>query len=156
MAALSKDDKLKPAVDNIVITVFALKRDRSLNAGSDVARAIEEHYGLRLDETLVQSSVDRCVSLRQAKEKRKTEISYCSRYPNYRRGGLVTRDLTRTSHNGNSRKFTIETILRVRARPEDGAIMVMMLELASAGNLRTAKLRALGHDQTQATIQSIG
>ena len=40
--------------------------------------------------------------------------------------------------------------------PDDETVTAMMLDLASAGNLRTATLRAFDHDQMQAIIQRTG
>ena len=40
--------------------------------------------------------------------------------------------------------------------PDDETVTAMMLELTSAGNLRTAMLRAYDHDQMQAIIQRLG
>ncbi len=40
--------------------------------------------------------------------------------------------------------------------PDDESITAMMLELTSAGNLRTSTLRAFDHDQMQAIIQRTG
>lgn len=58
MVALSKDSKLKPAVDNLVTTVLAIDDDRPSTA-AQVVDAIDAYFGLSLSETLVQSSLDR-------------------------------------------------------------------------------------------------
>ena len=63
MVALSRDGQLKPAIDNLVVTILALERNALLKTGADVAEAIGQWFGLNLSETLVQSSVDRCVTL---------------------------------------------------------------------------------------------
>ena len=44
-------------------------------------------------------------------------------------------------------------IVCVIEAPDDETITAMMLELTSAGNLRTSTLRAFDHDQMQAIIQ---
>lgn len=62
MVALSKHGKLKPAIDNVVTSVFSLEGDCSLHGAEDTTKAIRERFGLSLDETLVRSSIDRCVS----------------------------------------------------------------------------------------------
>ncbi len=47
-------------------------------------------------------------------------------------------------------------IVGVIEAPDDETITAMMLELTSAGNLRTSTLRAFDHDQMQAIIQRLG
>jgi uncharacterized protein with GYD domain len=49
--------------------------------------------------------------------------------------------------------YDIVTIIEA---PDDETATAMMLELTSAGNLRTATLRAFDHDQLQAIIQRVG
>ena len=49
--------------------------------------------------------------------------------------------------------YDIVTIIEA---PDDESVTAMMLELTSAGNLRTATLRAFDHDQMQAIIQRVG
>jgi uncharacterized protein with GYD domain len=49
--------------------------------------------------------------------------------------------------------YDIVTIIEA---PDDETATAMMLELTSAGNLRTATLRAFDHDQMQAIIQRVG
>jgi uncharacterized protein with GYD domain len=51
------------------------------------------------------------------------------------------------------RHYDIVTIIEA---PDDETATAMMLELTSAGNLRTATLRAFDHDQMQAIIQRVG
>ena len=46
-------------------------------------------------------------------------------------------------------------IVAIVEAPDDETVTAMMLELTSAGNLRTAMLRAYDHDQMQAIIQRI-
>jgi uncharacterized protein with GYD domain len=40
--------------------------------------------------------------------------------------------------------------------PDDETVAAMVLELTSAGNLRTSTLRAFDHDEMQAIIQRTG
>ena len=40
--------------------------------------------------------------------------------------------------------------------PDDESATAMLLELGSAGNLRTTTLRAYGHDEMQGIIQRLG
>jgi uncharacterized protein with GYD domain len=47
-------------------------------------------------------------------------------------------------------------IVSIIEAPDDETATAMMLELTSAGNLRTATLRAFDHDQMQAIIQRVG
>jgi uncharacterized protein with GYD domain len=47
-------------------------------------------------------------------------------------------------------------IVAILEAPDDETVTAMMLELGSAGNLRTATLRAYDHDQMQAIIQRLG
>jgi hypothetical protein len=61
MVALSKDSKLKPAVDNLVTTVLAIDDD-NLSAAAQVVGAIDAYFGLSLSELLVQSSIDRNIT----------------------------------------------------------------------------------------------
>ena len=49
--------------------------------------------------------------------------------------------------------YDIVTIIEA---PDDETATAMRLELTSAGNLRTATLRAFDHDQMQAIIQRVG
>jgi uncharacterized protein with GYD domain len=44
-------------------------------------------------------------------------------------------------------------IVAIIEAPDDETVTAMMLELTSAGNLRTSTLRAFDHDQMQAIIQ---
>jgi uncharacterized protein with GYD domain len=39
--------------------------------------------------------------------------------------------------------------------PDDESVTAMMLELTSAGNLRTTTLRAFDHDEMQAIVQRV-
>ena len=47
-------------------------------------------------------------------------------------------------------------IVAILQAPDDESVTAMMLELTSAGNLRTSTLRAFDHDQMQAIIQRLG
>jgi uncharacterized protein with GYD domain len=47
-------------------------------------------------------------------------------------------------------------VVAIVEAPDDESVTAMMLELATAGNLRTATLRAFDHDQMQAIIQRLG
>ena len=47
-------------------------------------------------------------------------------------------------------------IVAIIEAPDDETVTAMMLELSSAGNLRTATLRAYDHDQMQAIIERMG
>jgi hypothetical protein len=59
LAALSKEGKLKSAVDNLVLTIFAINKDLKPKGASEVAQAISNGYnGLSLKEDAIQSSLD--------------------------------------------------------------------------------------------------
>ena len=47
-------------------------------------------------------------------------------------------------------------IVAIVEAPDDETVTAMMLELTSAGNLRTSTLRAFDHDQMQAIIRRTG
>ena len=47
-------------------------------------------------------------------------------------------------------------VVAILESPDDESVTAMMLELTSAGNLRTTTLRAFDHDQMQAIIQRLG
>jgi uncharacterized protein with GYD domain len=47
-------------------------------------------------------------------------------------------------------------IVTIVEAPDDETVTAMMLELGSAGNLRTSTLRAFDHDQMQAIIERVG
>jgi uncharacterized protein with GYD domain len=47
-------------------------------------------------------------------------------------------------------------IVGIIEAPDDETVSAFILELTSAGNLRTATLRAYDHDQMQAIIQRVG
>ncbi len=47
-------------------------------------------------------------------------------------------------------------IVAILEAPDDETASAFMLELGSAGNLRTSTLRAYDHDQMQAIIQRLG
>ncbi len=47
-------------------------------------------------------------------------------------------------------------IVTIVEAPDDETVTAMMLELTSAGNLRTSTLRAFDHDQMQAIIERVG
>ncbi len=47
-------------------------------------------------------------------------------------------------------------IVAILEAPDDETVSAFILELTSAGNLRTATLRAYDHDQMQAIIQRVG
>ena len=47
-------------------------------------------------------------------------------------------------------------IVAIIEAPDEETVTAMMLELTSAGNLRTSTLRAYDHDQIQAIIQRLG
>ena len=58
MVALSKEGKIKPAVDNLVVTALAID-GRALTNVAQVSEAIEAYFSLSLSNSLVQSSIDR-------------------------------------------------------------------------------------------------
>jgi uncharacterized protein with GYD domain len=47
-------------------------------------------------------------------------------------------------------------IVAIIEAPDDETVTAMMLELTSAGNLRTSALRAFDHDEMQAIVQRVG
>jgi uncharacterized protein with GYD domain len=47
-------------------------------------------------------------------------------------------------------------IVAILDAPDDETATAFMLELSSAGNLRTSTLRAYDHDQMQAIVQRLG
>lgn len=58
MVALSKEGKVKPAIDNLVVTALAIN-GRALTNVAQVSEAIEAYFSLSLSDSLVQSSIDR-------------------------------------------------------------------------------------------------
>jgi uncharacterized protein with GYD domain len=47
-------------------------------------------------------------------------------------------------------------VVAIVEAPDDESVSAMILELTSAGNLRTSTLRAYDHDQMQAIIERVG
>ncbi len=59
MVALTKDGKTRAAVDDIVLTLFALDDTLRLTNATDVAGAIEGYYGLILRDAQLREALDR-------------------------------------------------------------------------------------------------
>lgn len=73
LAALSKEGKTKAAVDNVVLTIFAVKKNFSAITADQVARAVEGYFSLTLRVEAVQLSIDTHLSSGKLIRDRKTK-----------------------------------------------------------------------------------
>jgi len=62
MVALTKSGKVDAVVDNLVPTVFVLSKDQEPANLAEVLESIEEKFGLKMDERIIRSSIDRLLS----------------------------------------------------------------------------------------------
>lgn len=62
LAALSKEGKTKAAIDNVLMTTFAINRTDPVSTASDASEQIEGYFGLTFDPNTLQSSIDRNLS----------------------------------------------------------------------------------------------
>jgi len=58
LAALSKDGKTKAALDNVVLTIFAVNQSYSPSTAEEIVEAVNSYFSLPLRADAVQSSVD--------------------------------------------------------------------------------------------------
>jgi hypothetical protein len=58
LAALSRDGKIKAAVDNLVLTIFTINKGFTPTTAGQVVEAIDSYFTLPLKEVTVQSSID--------------------------------------------------------------------------------------------------
>lgn len=62
LAALSREGKIKAAVDNLVLTVFTINNGFAPTTAKQVVEAIDSYFTLPLKELTVQSSIDTLLS----------------------------------------------------------------------------------------------
>lgn len=74
MAALSKEGKIKAAIDNLVLTIFAISERDDLSNAKQVVASINAYFNLSLKEFTVQGSIDTLMSSGSLVRDRVTKI----------------------------------------------------------------------------------